>query len=118
MATVKIKEFAMIAGIAESAVRYYERIGILPTVGRLTNGYREFDDEDVQWMEFVTRLRKTGMPMAKIVEFSRLREQGATTLPERRVLLEDHEKRLVLEIESKTRHLQRIREKIELYRKT
>ena len=115
---MKIKDFAKIAGIAESAVRYYERIGILPSVGRLSNGYREFDDEDVQWMEFVTRLRNTGMPMAKIVEFSRLREQGDDTLPERRALLQDHEKRLVLEIESKTFHLQKIREKIDLYRRT
>ncbi len=42
---MKIKDFAKTTGLSDSAVRYYERIGVLPAVGRLKNGYREFDDD-------------------------------------------------------------------------
>jgi DNA-binding transcriptional MerR regulator len=115
---VRIKDFAKITGISESAIRYYERIGVLHTARRLKNGYREFGDEDVQWMDFVTRLRKTGMPIVKIVEFSKLRELGNSTLPKRMAMLEEHERRLIHEIDERTNSLQKLREKIALYRKS
>jgi DNA-binding transcriptional MerR regulator len=114
---MKIKDFAEKTGLSESAVRYYERIGVLRPVGRLRNGYREFDDEDIEWMLFVNRLKSTGMPMGKIVDFSRFRELGNSTLPQRLSMLEEHERHLVQEIDRKTNHLQELREKIALYRK-
>ena len=112
---MKIKDFATMTGLSESAIRYYERVGVLHSVGRLTNGYREFDDKDVQWIEFVTRLRNTGMPISGIVEFSRLRALGNSTLLARKKILEDHERRIVHEIDEKTGNLKKLREKIALY---
>ena len=35
-------------GLTESAVRYYEKVGVLPPIGRSTSGHREFDDAEVQ----------------------------------------------------------------------
>jgi len=115
---MKISDFAASIGLSESAIRYYERIGVLPTVGRLTNGYREFDDEDVQWMDFVNRLRNTGMPIGKIVQFSKLRELGESTAPQRLAILEEHEKRILQELDEKATNLQKLQDKIELYRKS
>jgi len=112
---MKIKDFSTRTGLSESAIRYYERMGVLLSVGRSANRYREFDDEDVEWMEFVLRLRNTGMPIGRIADFSRLRELGNSTLSERKKMLKDHEVRLVHEIGEKTENLQKLREKIALY---
>ncbi|MEX2255283.1 MAG: MerR family DNA-binding transcriptional regulator [Acidimicrobiia bacterium] len=49
--TVRISELADRVGIPASTVRYYERIGLLPSPARTTSGYRDYDDGAV------TRLR-------------------------------------------------------------
>ena len=113
---MKIKDFAAITGLSESTIRYYERVGVLHSVGRLRNGYREFDGEDLQWIDFVIRLRNTGMQIRQIVEFARLRTLGNSTLLQRATMLEDHERQLVHEINEKTANLEKLRDKIALYR--
>ena len=115
---MKIKEFANRVGVSESAIRYYERIGVLHSIGRLKNGYREFDEDDVRWMEFVNRLRVTGMSMENIVEYARLREQGESSIADRLRILESHEAKIVHEMAENELHLQRLREKILHYKKS
>ncbi|CAH7442764.1 hypothetical protein VCHA38O209_340004 [Vibrio chagasii] len=39
--------------------------------------------KDVKWLEFVIRLKETAMPLAEILEYARLREQGSSTVLER-----------------------------------
>ncbi|UTC76757.1 MerR family transcriptional regulator [Treponema sp. OMZ 799] len=112
-----IKEFASKLGVSDSALRYYERIGVLKPIRRRKNGYREFTETDIAWMEFVFRLKATGMPIAQIAEFAELREKGESTAPERLKMLQEHEKRLLAELETKTHSLAKIREKIEYYKK-
>ena len=113
---MKIKDFAKTVLLSESAIRYYERIGVLHSIGRSKNGYREFDMRDVQWMEFVNRLRVTGMPMDQIIEYARLREEGESTKGERLAILELHESRIVADLSKKELHLRLLREKIEHYK--
>ncbi|EMB31566.1 MerR family transcriptional regulator [Treponema denticola] len=112
-----IKEFAFKLGVSDSTLRYYERIGVLKPICRRKNGYREFMEVDIAWMEFVIRLKATGMPVAQIVEFAELREKGDTTAPERLEMLQEHEKRLLAELEKQNTYLAKIREKIEYYKK-
>jgi len=113
---MKIKEFAGKLGLTESAVRYYEKVGVLPPIGRSTSGHREFDDADLLWMGFVHRLKVTGMPIEKIVEYARLRESGDSTIAKRLTILESHEQRILQELSEKELHLQRLREKISHYK--
>ena len=114
---MKIKEFATGAGVSESAIRYYEKIGVLQPIGRQKNGYREFDDQDILWMEFVNRLRTTGMSIENIVKYAQLRELGGSSVSERLAILETHEAKIVSELQEKAIHLQRLREKIAQYKK-
>ena len=58
---MKIAELARRAGIAPSAVRWYESQGVIPEVPRRDNGYREFDGTDLARLRLVVSLRRLGL---------------------------------------------------------
>ncbi len=58
---MKIAEIARRAGIARSAVRFYEEMGVLPNAPRLPNGYREYGDSDLARLRLVVALRRLGL---------------------------------------------------------
>ena len=43
-----VSELAGEAGTSADAVRYYERIGLLPEPERTTSGYRQYDADAVE----------------------------------------------------------------------
>ena len=58
---MRVSEVAQRAGIAPSAVRWYESVGILPPATRRANGYREYAEEDVARLRLVVSLRRLGL---------------------------------------------------------
>ena len=57
---MNVSEVARRAGIATSAVRFYERRGVLPAAARRDNGYREYTDDDLCRLRLVVSLRRLG----------------------------------------------------------
>lgn len=112
---MRIKEFASRIGVSESALRFYEKLGVLKPVFRNSSGYREFGESDLRWMEFVLRLKVTGMPLAQIVQYAQWRDQGDQTAPDRLKLLQQHERRVRSDLESLGANLEKIQEKIGYY---
>ncbi|GLV67234.1 hypothetical protein Bmyc01_59030 [Bacillus mycoides] len=66
---------------------YYEKIGLLNEVSRDINGYRQYSDADISWINFLIRLGVTGMSVTEMKFFSDLRGQGEPTISARRELL-------------------------------
>lgn len=58
---MKVSELARRAGIATSAVRWYEEVGVLPLAERRANRYRDYGDEDVARLRLVVSLRRLGL---------------------------------------------------------
>ncbi len=58
---MRIGELATRAGIAPSAVRWYEDAGVLPPAGRSANRYREYDATDLARLRLVVSLRRLGL---------------------------------------------------------
>jgi len=58
---MKIAELATRAGVAASAVRWYEQEGVLPGPARQPNGYREYDEVDLARLRLVVSLRRLGL---------------------------------------------------------
>lgn len=58
---MKVSELARGAGIAPSAVRFYEEIGALPGAQRRDNGYREYAPADLARLRLVVALRRLGL---------------------------------------------------------
>ncbi len=87
---MKIGELAQRTGLSVDTLRYYERIGLLPRAARAASGHREYDASVLAWIDFLGRLKTTGMPIAGMLRYARLREGGPATADERRRLLETH----------------------------
>lgn len=82
-------------GMPASTIRFYEKNGLVPNMRRTGSGIRLFDDEDLEWMRFVERLKASGMPIKEIRRFVELYQQGDATIAERRRII--HERRKVVE---------------------
>ena len=77
-------------GLTAHTLRYYERIGLIHAVARGTDGHRRYSAHDLAWVDFLTRLKATGMPISRMLEFAVLRREGDSSVPARRALLEAH----------------------------
>jgi MerR family mercuric resistance operon transcriptional regulator len=60
---VKVSELARRAGVAPSAIRFYEAEGVLPRAARSASGYREYDDVDLCRLRVVVSLRSLGLDL-------------------------------------------------------
>ena len=81
--TYSIGEISQRLNIAPSALRYYEKEGLLPFVERSDSGIRQFTDIDLEWLIIIDSLKKTGMPLKEIKEFVKMFEERDTTIVRR-----------------------------------
>jgi len=58
---MKVSELAARAGIAPSAVRFYEEVGVLPAASRRENGYRDYGPDALARLRLVVSLRRLGL---------------------------------------------------------
>src|ERR1700736_6233697 len=74
--TLRIGQIAAEAGISRDTLRHYERIGVLPNVGRTAGGYREYSASTVQRIRFVRNALRFGFSLKQIALFLRARDAG------------------------------------------
>lgn len=114
---MNIQKFANLTKISAHTIRYYEKIGLLKHVSRNASGHRYFTEADIVWLEFVKRLKNTGMPLQNIRKYAELRDKGGSTSVLRMQILEEHAVMLEEKIAVETQHLQKLQEKIAYYSK-
>ena len=78
-----------------STIRFYEKNGLIPNMQRSGSGIRLFDEDDLEWMRFVERLKVSGMPIKEIREYIKLYLEGDSTIEERRRIV--YERRAAIE---------------------
>ncbi|MEC0178791.1 MerR family transcriptional regulator [Paenibacillus favisporus] len=110
-----IKKVTQMTGISASTLRYYENEGLLPHVKRDENGKRQYDDEDLEWVHFITALRATGMPIVQIQRYVQLYQAGDFTISERKAMMLQHKKDIENKIADLYRNLDKINYKLALY---
>jgi DNA-binding transcriptional MerR regulator len=111
-----IQQVAEATGLSVHAVRYYEKAGLLAPISRAANGHRRYSAEDIVWLEFLVRLRATGMSIQQVLEFANLVREQPTNVQQRRLLIEAHRNKVKQNIEELTNHLNVIELKIEHYK--
>ena len=67
--TYTVGEIAKKLNIAPSALRYYDKEGLLPFIERSSGGIRIFREEDMDWLELIECMKRTGMPIKEIKHF-------------------------------------------------
>lgn len=115
-ALLTIAQAADTVGLSVHTLRYYERIGLLGPLARASSGHRRFEAGDLAWLEFLIRLRTTGMSIGDMCRFATLRRQGPKSVGLRRRMLEAHAKAVEQRLASLSENLRIVRDKIEYYR--
>jgi MerR family transcriptional regulator, aldehyde-responsive regulator len=94
---MNIKQASEKSGLSVDTIRFYEKSGMLPKIGRGLRGWRSFSDDNLNWLETLQRLRATGMPLKSVKRFAVLVHQKPDTKAatrERLKILTEHAERL------------------------
>lgn len=95
-----IREIAAKTNMSTDTLRYYERIGLLPPVSRNAAGIRNYDEYFVNFINFIKKLKASGMSLEHIIDYIRLAEMGDATIQERKKLLAEARETLLDKINS------------------
>ncbi len=115
MAFYSIKQVSQITGMEPHVLRYYENEGLLPVVGRSEGGIRQYTEEDLEWLNIIRCLKKTGMPIKQIKAFMEMTKQGDETLKERCEMLQRHREGVEQHLCEMQEHLFMVRRKIQYF---
>lgn len=101
--------------LSQDTLRYYERIGLIPSVNRNKGGIRDYTEEDCRWVEFIKCMRNAGLPIEVLIEYVTLFQQGDETIEARKELLIEQRKLLTEKMEDMKKTIERLDYKIERY---
>lgn len=101
--------------LTQDTIRYYERIGLIPTIPRTQSGIRNFDEESCRWIEFIKCMRNAGMEIEILLEYVELFKQGKSTVKARKELLEEQREKLIEKQKNINATIERLDYKLELY---
>jgi DNA-binding transcriptional MerR regulator len=113
--TYTIQEAAQEMEVSAHTLRYYERIGLLPSIQRSDNGRRNYTEEDLGWVYWLKLLRESGMSIRAMKRYVEITRAGDQTIDERCAMLEEHRNQLRAQIEKLQRYLERLEQKVEFY---
>lgn len=84
---MNIKEVSDKYDVPSDTLRYWERVGAIPTVSRDSRGYRNFDSEDLDWVYYTKCMRNAGVSIERIIDYISLFKEGESTISYRKELL-------------------------------
>src|SRR3970040_3147528 len=71
-------------------IRYYERVGLLPTPARSPGGYRLYGDQHLKRLTFIRRARALGFSIDEVRTLLRLADERERSCARARVVAADH----------------------------
>jgi len=114
---MKIAEVSEKYGLSVDTLRYYERVGLLPTVNRNDSGIRDYNELDLRRVDFIKCMRSAGLPVEVLIEYVALVQQGDRTIEARKEILIEQRKLLVDRMNEMQKTLDILEHKIEVYEK-
>ena len=112
-----IQQVTRATGLSAHTLRYYERIGLIHPVEREGNTRRCYSADDVGWIDFLLKLRATGMSIKDMQRYAELQRRGDGTLPERVEMLKALRANVEARMSELNEHLQLVCYKIDIYQK-
>jgi DNA-binding transcriptional MerR regulator len=104
-----IGRVARTVGIRPSAIRYYERHGIVEPAARGANGYRFYSDDTVRLLLFIRRAQALGIRLEEIKPLLNLVSQGQPPCNHVRQVARNH----LREVGQKIRELKTLRNQLQ-----
>lgn len=102
-------------GMTYQTLKFYCNEGLVPNVKRDKNNRRVFDDHNVSWIKSLTCLKNCGMSIQEMKEYLDLCLKGASTIPQRKVILDAKKEELMSQIQELNTSIGYIDEKQQFY---
>nr|WP_241636019.1 MerR family transcriptional regulator [Fusobacterium gastrosuis] len=110
-----IKEVSEILNISQDTLRYYEKIGVIPIVKRTAGGIRNYQEEDIAWIQLATCMKNAGLPIKVMIDYLNLYQQGDSTIQARYNLLKEQREKLLEQKKQIDETLEKLNYKIARY---
>lgn len=104
--------------LSADTLRYYERIGLIPSVHRTKSGIRDYTEKDCGWVEFIKCMRSAGIQIEALIEYVALFQRGDETVEARKKILTEQREQLLARMDEMQKTLDRLNLKIERYDQT
>ncbi|CEK29483.1 transcriptional regulator [[Clostridium] sordellii] len=110
-----ITQVSEMFGLSQDTLRYYERIGLIPSINRSKGGKRDYTEEDCKWIEFIKCMRNAGLSIDVLINYVTLFKRGDETIEARKQILIEQRKVLIEKMNDMKQTIERLDFKIERY---
>lgn len=112
---MKISEVSEKCKLPADTLRYYERVGLIPSVQRNQSGHRDYNELDLRRVAFIKCMRSAGIPIETLTEYIALVQQGDQTIDARKTILIEQRERLANQMAEMQETLDLLDYKISVY---
>lgn len=113
---MNIKSASQELGMSADTIRYYERIGLVPPITRTASGIRDFQERDMEALEFVKCFRSTGVSVESLIDYMSLYQKGDATREARLSILEEEREKMAERLSDLQAAMDRLNLKIHYYK--
>jgi DNA-binding transcriptional MerR regulator len=114
---LRIGKLARLTGRSVHTIRWYEAQRLIPGVRRDPQGRRVYNEQHVEWLALLDRLRRSGMSIKGLRDYASMVRKGAASLRERQQMLRAHRRLIEERIAELTQARAVVDAKIEFYAK-
>lgn len=75
---MQTKDVIQLTGLDRETLRFYEKKGIVPEPKRTSSGYRNYNEEVIERIEFAKMAKEAGFTLSEIKELLDLKNSGVT----------------------------------------
>ena len=106
---MRIGKLATLGGCSAETIRYYEKEQLLPEPNRLENGYRDYNNEHLKWLQFILRSRKLGFSQIQVRQLAAVSDHESNICDDVHSMLLAH----LADVEGKLDDLQKMKASLE-----
>jgi DNA-binding transcriptional MerR regulator len=110
-----IKEVSQKTNLEPHTIRYYEQEGLLPFIKRDEHGYRNFEESDLGWFDFINCLKITGMSINDLRKIITMTVNEEKDFDSRRKILLDHKRKLEQQQEELNKAFNKVEVKLQYF---
>jgi MerR family mercuric resistance operon transcriptional regulator len=107
-----IGELAKQAGVRDSAIRYYEKQGLLEPAGRTAGNYRYYRDGAVKRLRFIRSAQASGLSLDNILALLRFQDGKSKACAEVQEVIEGR----LAEVNERMKQLRHVQRELKRYR--
>ena len=90
-----MKDACKLTDMSYENLKFYCNEGLVPNVKRDSRNYRVFDEHDIKWIQSLNCLKNCGMSIAEMKEYLSLCLEGESSIPKRKIILENKRETLL-----------------------